>query len=57
MFRWATICLVLAVISGLLGFGEMAGTAADVARLFCFLFTAISIILGALAVCAGRKVL
>jgi uncharacterized membrane protein YtjA (UPF0391 family) len=33
MFAWAVAFLVIALVSGVLGFGALAGTAADVAWL------------------------
>ena len=57
MLRWAAIFLIVAIFAGVLGFGGLAGPVADAARFLFFIFIVISVILGAMAVCAGRKVL
>lgn len=56
MLRWAAICLFLAILAGVLGFGSLDGVPADVARFLFFFFAALVVVLVALAVYVGRKV-
>ena len=55
MLKWAAIFLVIALISALLGFTNIAGAAADIAKFLFFLFIAIFVIIFLLAIFAGRK--
>jgi uncharacterized membrane protein YtjA (UPF0391 family) len=55
MLRWAAIFFVIAIIAALLGFTDIAGAAADIARFLFFLFIAIFVILFLLAIFAGKK--
>ena len=51
MLSWALVFFVIAIIAALLGFGGIAGTAAGIAKIICFIFLAlwvISLIAGAL---------
>jgi len=41
MLSWALVFLLIALIAGLLGFGEIAATFAGIARIMFFLFLAI----------------
>ncbi len=56
MLKWAAIFLVIALISALLGFTNIAGAAADIAKFLFFLFIAIFVIIFLLAIFAGRKI-
>ena len=38
MLRWALIFLIVALVSGVLGFGRVAGTAAGFAQILFFIF-------------------
>ena len=38
MLRWAAIFLVIAIIAGVFGFGNLAATASGIARVLFFLF-------------------
>ncbi len=44
MLRWAVLFLVLAIISGILGFWAIAGTAAWIAKVLFFVFLAVFLI-------------
>lgn len=44
MLGWALTFLVLAIIAGVFGFGLVAFAAAEIARVLCFLFIALSVI-------------
>ena len=39
MLYWAIVCLIVAVIAGVLGFGGIAGTAAGFAKILFFIFS------------------
>jgi len=40
MLNWALLFLTVAIIAGLLGFGEVASTATGIAKILFFLFLA-----------------
>ena len=44
LLRWALIFLVVALLAAVLGFGGIAGGAADVARIFFYLFLAVFVV-------------
>ena len=45
LLYWALLFLVVAIIAGALGFGKVAGTASDIARVLFFLFVVVFIVL------------
>jgi uncharacterized membrane protein YtjA (UPF0391 family) len=55
MLKWSIVFAVVALIAGALGFGGVAGAAADVAKILFFLFAIGFVIFLALGVMAGRK--
>jgi len=52
MLRWAIAFAIIALIAGALGFGGLAGTAADIAKFFALLF----VVLFVIALVVGRSV-
>ena len=44
MLRWAILFLLIALISGLFGFGVVAGIAWDAAKLLCFVFLVLFVV-------------
>ncbi len=56
MLKWAAIFLVIAIIAAILGFGVIAGAAADIAKFLFFLFVAIFVILLLLGIFIGKKI-
>lgn len=38
MLRWAIVCAILALVCGLLGFGNLAGDFSYIARVLLFVF-------------------
>lgn len=44
MLRWALVCLIIAILAGVLGFAVLAGTAALLAKIFFFLALVILVI-------------
>lgn len=44
MLRWAFLFLVLALISGFMGFGMVAGMAYDAARILFFVFLVLFVV-------------
>lgn len=51
MLRWTLIFIVVALVSGVLGFTDIAGAAAGIARILFFLF----LILVVLSLVMGRR--
>lgn len=45
MLRWALIFLIVAIVAAILGFGTIAGAAANVAIILFWIFLAICVIL------------
>jgi uncharacterized membrane protein YtjA (UPF0391 family) len=45
LLKWALVFFIIAIIAAVLGFGGIAHGAADVARVLCFIFLAICVIL------------
>jgi len=45
MLKWAIACLIAAIISGMLGYTEIAGAAAPVAKVLFYLLIAVFILL------------
>ena len=52
MLRWAIICLIIALVAGVLGFGVVAGTAASIAKICLVVF----LILAVASFVMGRRV-
>ena len=44
MLRYAVICLIIALIAAFLGFGSLAGTAMEIARILFFVFIVLFLI-------------
>jgi uncharacterized membrane protein YtjA (UPF0391 family) len=44
MLRWTLIFLVIALVAALLGFGNLAGEASDIARILFFVFLVLTLI-------------
>ena len=57
MLRWALIFLVVGLVLGLLGFGGIGGAFVGIAKFLFFLAIAIFLVLLALSVMAGKKVM
>ena len=53
MLYWALVFFIVAVIAGILGFGVIAGAAADVARVLFFVFLVLLVV----SLIAGRALL
>jgi uncharacterized membrane protein YtjA (UPF0391 family) len=56
LLRWALICLVIAIVAGLLGFTNVAGASMDVARILFWIFLVGVVILFLLGIFAARTV-
>ena len=56
LLRWALVCLVIAIIAGLLGFTNIAGASMDVAKILFWIFLVGVVILFLLGIIAGRAV-
>jgi len=56
MIRLAIICLVIAAVAALLGFGGVAGTFVGIAKIFFFIAIALFAIFLVLGVLAGKKI-
>ena len=57
MFRYAIIFAIIALIAGALGFTGIAGAAATIAKVLFFICLTIFVILLAIAIFVGKKVL
>ena len=55
MIGWAVTFLVVAVIAALLGFGGIAGTAVEAAKIVFFVATALFLISAVMGVVRGRS--
>ena len=53
MIRWAIIFAILALVAGVLGFGNMAGDFAYIAKILLFVF----LVLFVISLVMGRRVL
>jgi uncharacterized membrane protein YtjA (UPF0391 family) len=51
MLHYAVVCLIIAIIAGVLGFGYISGTAAWIAKVLAIIF----IILFLLSLLTGRR--
>jgi len=55
MLRWALIFLVVALIAAVLGFGGIAGTAANIAQILFWVFLVGCLIVFLLSLFTGRR--
>ena len=44
MLRWTLIFLLIALVAALLGFGNLAGEASDIARILFFVFLVLTLV-------------
>jgi uncharacterized membrane protein YtjA (UPF0391 family) len=44
MLRWTLIFLVVALVAALLGFGNLAGDASEIARILFFIFLVLTLV-------------
>lgn len=56
MLGWALVFALLAIVSGILGFGALAGFAATVAKICFFVFLALLVIQFAIRAFRGQSV-
>lgn len=56
MIRIAIICLILAVVAAVLGFGGLAGTFVGIAKILFFIAIAVFVLFLILGIVAARKV-
>ena len=57
MLKWAFIFLVIALVAALFGFTGIATAAAGIAKFLFFLFLVICLILFAIGISIGKKVM
>jgi uncharacterized membrane protein YtjA (UPF0391 family) len=55
MLRWTLIFLVVALIAALLGFGNLAGDASEIARILFFVFLVLILVGLLYSLLTGRK--
>jgi uncharacterized membrane protein YtjA (UPF0391 family) len=55
MLRWTLIFLVVALIAALLGFGNLAGDASEIARILFFIFLVLTLVGLLFSLLTGRK--
>lgn len=55
MLRWALLFLVVAIVAGVLGFGNIAGAATDIAKILFFLFLLLFVVGLILGLGKGKK--
>jgi uncharacterized membrane protein YtjA (UPF0391 family) len=55
MLRWTLIFLVVALIAALLGFGNLAGDASEIARILFFVFLVLTLVGLLYSLLTGRK--
>lgn len=55
MLRWALIFLVVAIIAAVLGFGNLAGAASDIARILFFIFIVVFLVGLIMSLVTGKK--
>jgi uncharacterized membrane protein YtjA (UPF0391 family) len=55
MLRWSLIFLVVAIVAALLGFGGIAGSAMDIARILFFVFLVLFLISLLIGLISGRR--
>ena len=56
LLKWAALCLVIALVAAVFGFGGIAEGATDIARVLVVIAIVIAAILGILGMAAYRKV-
>lgn len=56
MIRIAIICLILALVAAVLGFGGLAGTFVGIAKILFFIAIAVFVLFLILGIVAARKV-
>jgi uncharacterized membrane protein YtjA (UPF0391 family) len=56
MLRWALAFFIIAIVSGILGFGEIAAGASSIARICFFFFIVIFLVSLVLGLTSGRRV-
>lgn len=55
MFKWTVIFLVIAAVSGALGFGVLSAEAAGLAKTLCYAFLAMALVCGGCGVFELRR--
>ncbi len=55
MLNWALTFLVVALIAAVLGFGGIAGSAVEIAKLLFYVFIALFLISAVMSVVSGRS--
>jgi len=55
MLRWTLIFLVVALVAALLGFGNVAGDASEIARILFFIFLVLTLVGLLFSLLTGRK--
>ncbi len=55
MLRWTLIFLVIALVAALLGFGNLAGEASDIARILFFIFLVLTLVGILISLLTGRQ--
>jgi uncharacterized membrane protein YtjA (UPF0391 family) len=53
MLRWALTFLLIAIVAGLLGFTDIAGASAGIARIFFYIFLVLLIVSAIIHVARG----
>ena len=55
MLRWAVIFLVIAIIAGIFGFGQVSAGAVSIAMTLFYVFLAITVILFLMSLITGNR--
>jgi uncharacterized membrane protein YtjA (UPF0391 family) len=55
MLRWALVFLVFALIAAVLGFGNLAGAATDIAKILFFVFLVIFLVGLVISLVSGKS--
>ena len=56
MLGWALIFLIIAIVAGILGFGEIASTGAGIAQILFFIFLILCVITFIMGIAKRRRV-
>lgn len=56
MLRWSAVFLIISLIAGVLGFGNVSAASADIARICFFFFIVVFLITLVMGLVAGKKV-
>ncbi len=56
MLRWSAIFLLIAIVAAGFGFGGIASGAADIVKIFFYLFIAVFVSTLVLGITAGKKI-